>query len=452
MEHERPNYSPASGQSDVSDLTVADEGLTHHRKRISFSAKQVRKEILSGIPVAELMERYGLSEKGLKKFLRGVLEQAVVSKGELDRWQSARDSCDGGAPARGEPGTGTKILGDLRSGLSKVELMDKHGLTSEQLETVVNQAIAKGTLDPSELDAWTQKVRTAEFRNLFIDEMSSAGASPETAEIELPAGTAEGRPDAPATMKQVKGAEGIEYLIESIGRRDTRETARRQLMALGAQAVDPLLQAIDHDDVEVRSRIPLLLADLGAVQAVEPIIALLHDPDADVRESALMALDTLRDTRSLDPVLDALRHDPEPHNRRLAAIHVGHLKDSRSVPALLEALRTDADDWARAGAAIGLANFANIPRVRTALLESSANLNYSATSVEAMDALRRSGAAPLISREESPSPPGHSASPPEKEGAPQAPSRRATVVGIVIGVLLGVAVLWYFWAGSFGLF
>ncbi len=360
MENERPKFVPASVQSDIADLTAADEGLTRHRKRVSFRAKQVRKEILSGIDVAELMDRYGLSERGLKKFLKGVLEQGVVTKEELDRWQSAQEPGPPDVPTTPEASaTTSQILRGLRSGMSKLELMDKHGLTSEQLESVVNEAVAKGVLHCSELDTCTEKLKTAEFRSLFIDQVPTPSQSGEPAEIEIPADIPPiGRPGSTTTIKQIKTSEGIGLLIESLGHTDKREAAREKLMAFGDQAVEPLLAAIHHDDAEIRSRVPLLLADLGAAQAVEPIIALLNDPDAEVRESALMALDTLKDTRSLDPMLQALTHDSEPHNRRLAAINLGHLKDSRTIPALLEALRTEGEDWARAGAAIGLGYYA----------------------------------------------------------------------------------------------
>lgn len=82
--------------------------------------------------------------------------------------------------------------------------------------------------------------------------------------------------------------------------------------AVGAGAIDPMLQAVSTGDEEVRRAAVLILGDLGSLGhfvPLKPLVACLHDPDSRVRISTVKALARLGDRGALEPLFALLVRD-----------------------------------------------------------------------------------------------------------------------------------------------
>jgi tetratricopeptide (TPR) repeat protein len=121
-------------------------------------------------------------------------------------------------------------------------------------------------------------------------------------------------------------------------------------VALGAEAVEPLIAAVSQADPLVRPAILGALGTLGDQRAYEPITKCLEDPE--LRAAAVEALSNLGDARALPAVLEALT-DENAEVRAQAAAATGKLGDKRAAAALA-ALLSDGHGSVRAAAATAL--------------------------------------------------------------------------------------------------
>jgi HEAT repeat protein len=102
-----------------------------------------------------------------------------------------------------------------------------------------------------------------------------------------------------------------------------------------------LIKALTYqgrDAAEVRKASIAALGELRAPAAVEPLLQALDDPQGDIRILAAQALRAMGDGRTVDPFIKALR-DPSLAVQEEAALALEGLHDLRAVPALLEALQ-----------------------------------------------------------------------------------------------------------------
>jgi HEAT repeat protein len=74
-----------------------------------------------------------------------------------------------------------------------------------------------------------------------------------------------------------------------------------------------------------------MLAELGGSRAVEPLIAALHDPDPAMRVAAARVLGELGDSRAVEPLIAALG---DQQVRGTAVVALDHLDDPRAIEAL----------------------------------------------------------------------------------------------------------------------
>ncbi len=164
----------------------------------------------------------------------------------------------------------------------------------------------------------------------------------------------------------------LEELIADLGKDDA--TARDAALALGrmgdANAVDPLIQALQHASPAVREGAATALGQMRDPRAIQPLIAALADPGDPSQENRWNPADLAADAlisfgeRAVEPVVEALRHpdptvrcqavsvlmelpavqavdmfiamlrDSDPGVRWMAAHALGPLGDVRAVPAL----------------------------------------------------------------------------------------------------------------------
>lgn len=79
------------------------------------------------------------------------------------------------------------------------------------------------------------------------------------------------------------------------------------------------------------------LGKLGDTRAVEPLIAALQDEDVELRRAAAQALGEIGDSRAVEPLIAALR-DKDIELRRVAARALGEIEDAQAVEPLLATL------------------------------------------------------------------------------------------------------------------
>jgi len=101
----------------------------------------------------------------------------------------------------------------------------------------------------------------------------------------------------------------IPPLIEALSSEDTKvfDPAFRHLKEIGADAVQPLLNAYHQQDAD-RSRIVWILGEIGDLRAFDLIVEALYDDDEAVQHDAIVALSDLKDSRAVPPLLEYLSH------------------------------------------------------------------------------------------------------------------------------------------------
>ncbi len=126
----------------------------------------------------------------------------------------------------------------------------------------------------------------------------------------------------------------IDALIKALFHDDVaeRHQARRALVALGAQTVEPLARLISNPDVDVRWEAVKALADIQSPTAADDLVRALADKDSGIRWIAAEGLIAL-ERQGLIPLLQALRKNPDSDFLWDATHHVlrklarGKLKD-----------------------------------------------------------------------------------------------------------------------------
>jgi len=126
-----------------------------------------------------------------------------------------------------------------------------------------------------------------------------------------------------------------------------RWKAAEALTRIGPPAVEPLIQALGHQDDDARWKAAIALGEIGDPRAIAPLMALLEDEDRFVQSRAAYALGQFK-SLSL-PALVAAMENQSPHVRRGAALALGRTGDTGAIPPLLSAM-CDRDESVRAAA------------------------------------------------------------------------------------------------------
>ncbi len=103
-------------------------------------------------------------------------------------------------------------------------------------------------------------------------------------------------------------------------------------------AVPALLEAIKGEFFTVRSRAALALSTIGDVHVIPALFPLLKDNDAEVRVAACVAIGKFRDPTTFDEITNVLLDDPKMEVRQTAAKVLGETKHPAAIPFLMEAL------------------------------------------------------------------------------------------------------------------
>lgn len=182
---------------------------------------------------------------------------------------------------------------------------------------------------------------------------------------------------AASALGAIQEPQSVDVLLTALQNpdRDVRDAAVTGLQwHADPRVVAPLLGMLKEPDVELRRWIPGLLEKFVTAEVVDALIQTLQDTreDSGVRRRSFIALGKMRDPRSLEPLVAAIRDpDPEirdivrhylfddprvgdlvapllddsdPAVRRIAAHILGQISDPRALDGLIDACR-EHDDW-----------------------------------------------------------------------------------------------------------
>ena len=93
-----------------------------------IKARDAVRDIRSGMTDSQLMEKYGLSAKGLQSLVLKLLEVKAITPAEIDQRNEAYHDT-----TVIQQIDGTDMVKDILSGMSDSDLMEKYGLSSEGL-------------------------------------------------------------------------------------------------------------------------------------------------------------------------------------------------------------------------------------------------------------------------------------------------------------------------------
>lgn len=94
-----------------------------------IKARDVINDIRSGMTDSELMEKYGLSAKGLQSLFLKLLDIKALTQAEIDQRSAAYQKTVSILPI-----DGNDLTKDIRAGMTDSELMEKYDLSSEALQ------------------------------------------------------------------------------------------------------------------------------------------------------------------------------------------------------------------------------------------------------------------------------------------------------------------------------
>ena len=133
------------------------------------------------------------------------------------------------------------------------------------------------------------------------------------------------------------GPQAVEPLITVMrdGNSSEQMGAAEVLGRIGdPRALDVLIAALQDDFSLVREKAAEALGLMGDARAVEPLIAVLRDENSEAQEQAAKALGQIGDSRAVEPLIDAL-YAEDPFAREQAIFALGKLKDPRAVEPLM---------------------------------------------------------------------------------------------------------------------
>ena len=94
-------------------------------------------------------------------------------------------------------------------------------------------------------------------------------------------------------LGQLKDHRGVAHLIDTLQDEQNEVQQMAAWALVQIKAVEPLIQALKHDDVRVRMRAAWVLGEIKDSRAVEPLSQLTLDTDSNVRQAVQEALDAI---------------------------------------------------------------------------------------------------------------------------------------------------------------
>ncbi|HEY9650085.1 MAG TPA: HEAT repeat domain-containing protein [Coleofasciculaceae cyanobacterium] len=122
---------------------------------------------------------------------------------------------------------------------------------------------------------------------------------------------------------------------------ESGSTQQRIITVLGhtqdARAIEPVLQAFNSSDPELRKTAIAALGSIGDKQATDALIRAFSQNNPEEQEAIALALGTTNNSRAIDTLLTAANNS-NPDKQKVAIAGLGKTKDSRAVAALIKIL------------------------------------------------------------------------------------------------------------------
>ncbi len=125
-----------------------------HRIKAGDAVRDIR----SGMTDSQLMDKYGLSAKGLQSLMRKLLEAKAITPAEIEQRSALYHDT-----TVTQQIDATDVVEDLRSGMTHSELMKKYDLSSEGLQFILQTLTDTQVLTVEELYATSSSVHDTVF-------------------------------------------------------------------------------------------------------------------------------------------------------------------------------------------------------------------------------------------------------------------------------------------------
>ncbi|HVG71997.1 MAG TPA: HEAT repeat domain-containing protein [Vicinamibacterales bacterium] len=191
------------------------------------------------------------------------------------------------------------------------------------------------------------------------------------------------------------GAASLPALLGVLDDTNVRASVDAAFLAVGAEAVEPLLRQLEDGTRDARIAAATLLGRLGDQRAVAPLIGLLDAADAELAVAAAGSLASLGDSRALDGLLALFAHPRA--SARQAAISAVNAIGAESTPAAIAARLTDSDPRVRE-CAIRVAGYFGFADCAAPMLTAvdDADEDVRRAAIEQLPLLRHAAAVPAL--------------------------------------------------------
>ena len=115
-------------------------------QKVRIKARDAARDIRSGMSDSQLMEKYGLSAKGLQSLVLKLLEVKAITSAEMNQRRAGYHDTTVIRRMHGED-----FVKDIRSGMSDSDLMKKHALSSDGLRRIFQTLIEANAITAEEL-------------------------------------------------------------------------------------------------------------------------------------------------------------------------------------------------------------------------------------------------------------------------------------------------------------
>lgn len=148
----------------------------------------------------------------------------------------------------------------------------------------------------------------------------------------------------------------IEILIENFSSQDAdvKADSVKALVEAGEPAVEPLIQALNSKDPEIRENAAITLGKIKDERAIKPLIKLLTDEEWEVESAATSALVEIGES-VVEPLIEILQDENEDVFLQMKVIAVlAGIKDERAIQPMIQALKEKPELQADLGYNLGL--------------------------------------------------------------------------------------------------
>ncbi|MGO9119811.1 MAG: hypothetical protein ACLQPD_19635 [Desulfomonilaceae bacterium] len=138
-------------------------------QRIRIEAGDAVRDTRAGMTDSQLMEKYGLSTKGLQNLVLKLLEVKAITLEEIEERRAAYHDA-----TTAQQINGTDLVKDIRSGMTDCELMQKYGLSPEELGFALQTLTDTKVIDAEELYGRSSSAHPENMRELPRDHLAMA--------------------------------------------------------------------------------------------------------------------------------------------------------------------------------------------------------------------------------------------------------------------------------------